>query len=145
MPGTITIEGKVFGQKRPLFSDWSLPLLPEEGSGGERLTLRSLIIRIVRAEVEAFHERQEQRRMVLALTQADITRGLMKGKIDMGGREEKQTVDPQAAVDTALLGFEDGLYYVFVDEEQQTDLDREVFLKPDSKVTFLRLVVLAGG
>ncbi|HZT42854.1 MAG TPA: hypothetical protein VFA07_11870 [Chthonomonadaceae bacterium] len=142
---TITIEGKVFGQKRPLFTDWAIPLQPEESTGGERLTLRAFIARVVREEVKAFQERQEQRRLVQALTQADITRGLMKGKIDMGGRDLQQEVDPQAAVDAALLAFEDGIYYVFVDEEQQTDLDREIYLQPDSKVTFLRLVALVGG
>ncbi|HLV79635.1 MAG TPA: hypothetical protein VKT32_05110 [Chthonomonadaceae bacterium] len=142
---SITIEGKVFGQKRPLFRDWAIPLEPDAGTGGERLTLRAFIARVVLEEVQAFKERQEHRRLVQALTQADIARGLMLGKVDMGGRDLLQEVDPQAAVDAALLAFEDGLYFVFVDEEQQTDLDREIFLRPDSKVTFLRLVALAGG
>ncbi len=145
MPATITIEGKVFGQKRPLFEDWTLSFPPEGAEEGDHLTLRGLITRIVREEVRAFRERQEQRRLIQTLTQADITRGLMKGKVDMAGSDLVQEVDPQAAVDAALLAFEDGLYYVFVDDAQQTELDREVYLKPDSKVTFLRLVALAGG
>jgi hypothetical protein len=145
MQTTITIEGKVFGQKRPLFEDWFLPLPPEADGEGDRLTLRGLLTRIVLEEVNAFRERQEQRRTIQMLTQADIARGLMKGKVDMGGSDLVQEVDPQKAVETALLAFEDGLYYVFIDEEQQLELDREVYLKPNSKVTFLRLVALAGG
>lgn len=144
MQTTITIEGKVAGQRRPLFSDWTLPLLPEWASGTGRVTLRQLISRIVLEEVRAFQERQEQKSMIQALTQADIERGLMKGKVDSGGREA-QKVEPQEAVATALQAFEDGLYYVFIDEEQQTELDGEVRLQPDSRVTFLRLVALAGG
>ena len=145
MAGTITIEGKVLGQRRPLFADWSLPLPPDWEEGGERLTLRDFLSRIVREEVGAFRERQEARRFVQTLTQADIQRGIMKGKVDMVGRDEVQEVDTEQAVANALLAFEDGLYYVFIDEVQQEKLEQEVTLRLDSKVTFLRLVALVGG
>ncbi len=145
MESTITIEGKVFGQKRPLFADWRMSLPREAASAGEGLTLRALITGIVREEVQAFRARQEERRLVRALTKAEIERGLMKGKIDMGGREAETEADPQAAVEAALLAFEDGVYYVFVDGEQALDLDASVVVQPDSRVTFLRLVALAGG
>ena len=141
---TLLVEGKVVGQKRPLFSDWKLPMLPEWENGAERVTLRGLITRIVLAEVAAYQDRQEQKSMVQALTQADIQRGLMKGKVDMGGRHAAK-VDPQEAVKTAIQAFEDGLYYVFIDEEQQISLDEAVVLRSESRITFLRLVALAGG
>ncbi len=64
----------------------------------------------------------------------------------MGGRiEEEPDADPSAAVAAALLAFEDGLYYVFVDNEHRTSLDDEIRLRTESRVTFLRLVALAGG
>jgi hypothetical protein len=142
---SITVVGKVVGQRRPLFSDWELPMLPEWEQGVGHTTLRDLITQIVRAEVAAYLERQEQRSMIQALTQADIQRGLMKGKVDPGGREKTGTVDAEEAVQRAIQAFEDGLYYVFIDEEQQTDLGHAVSLHSDSRVTFLRLVALAGG
>src|SRR3569623_180005 len=40
---SLLIEGKVVGQKRPLFTDWELPLLPEWENGVERVTPRALI------------------------------------------------------------------------------------------------------
>ena len=43
------------------------------------------------------------------------------------------------------MGFIDGLYYVFLDDVQQENLDERVYLKPNSRLTFLRLVALAGG
>ena len=149
MAQTIQVEGKVFGQKRPLFTDFSVPLPPlgwdATGQGGARITLRDLIARVVTEEVKAFTERREARRLVSVLSRADIERGIMKGKIDMGGKEDAQPLDGHAAISAALLAFEDGLYYVFVDDAQQTDLDGEVCLKSDSRMTFLRLVALAGG
>lgn len=144
MPSTLTIEGKVPGKSRPLFDDWRLPL-PPEWEGGEPITLRDLLMRVVREEVRAFKDRQEARRTIRALTHADIQSGLMKGKVDSGGRELTQEVDEEAAVATALQAFEDGIYYVFVDDEQAESLDAEVHLRPDGRVTFLRLVALAGG
>jgi hypothetical protein len=139
---TITVDGRMVGQRRPLVPPWEIPLR----AGEEQLPLRDLIARVVREEVAAFQERQERRRSIQALTAAEIERAAATGKIDMGGREEEGApVDPEQAVATALQAFADGLYYVFVDEQQQESLDRPVTLRPGSRVTFLRLVALAGG
>ena len=137
---TITIEGKQIGRSRALFPAWQMSV-PQE----LRLTLRDLIARVIGEEVAAFRERQERRQTVAALTERQIAEGAARGKVDSGGRDGVQEVDERAAVDAALLAFEDGLYYVFVDDEQQERLDNEVRLRPDSRVTFLRLVALAGG
>lgn len=139
----ITISGKTLGKKKPLFADWSIPFPPDLGDGS--LTLRDLITRIVREEVKAFHERQQQRQLLLALTASDIDKGVVKGKIESGGREAKQEVDVEEAVGTALQAFEDGLYLVILDGEEQRQLEGQVFLKPDSQVAFVRLAMLAGG
>lgn len=137
---TLTIEGKVVGQKRPLFPEWELSLVEEEN----RPTLRTLITEVVNQEVQNYNERQEAGTLVRALTQSDIERGLMKGKVDSGGKEAR-LADPKEAVEVAIQAFEDGLYYVFVDENQITELDAELRLAPQNRVTFLRLVALAGG
>ena len=149
VPDALKVEGKVFGQKRPLFTDFSVALPPDRLAGGGRITLRALITCVVEAEVLAFEERQEQRRLVQILSRADIERGVMRGRIDMGGSAqsmtEKEGVDVDTSVATALLAFEDGLYYVFVDDVHQTELDQEIYLQPETHMTFLRLVALAGG
>jgi hypothetical protein len=141
----LTIGGKALGRKKPLFADWSIPFPPDLGEGGGQITLRDLITRIVRGEVDAFRHRQEERRLLRALTATDIEKGVVRGKVDMGGRNLKQKVDTDEAIGTALQAFEDGLYLVVVDGAEQRDLDREVYLQPDSRVTFVRLAMLAGG
>ena len=50
-----------------------------------------------------------------------------------------------AAIATALEAFVDGLYLVVIDDVGYTDLDAIVSLKPDSRVTFIRLTFLAGA
>jgi hypothetical protein len=141
----LTISGKALGKKKPLFADWSIPFPPDLNDGGDHLTLREVITRVVRAEVEAFRQRQQDRTLLRALTANDIDKGVIRGKVDMGGRNLKQDVDADDAVGAALQAFEDGLYLVILDGAEQRDLNREVYLQPDSRITFVRLVMLAGG
>ena len=62
---TLTISGKALGSRRPLFADWLIPFPPELRDEGGR-TLRDLIGSVVRAEVRAFRERQEERQIFRA-------------------------------------------------------------------------------
>ncbi len=143
-PTTLVIEGQLFGRNRSLFPDLSLPVPPQWQDAP--LTLRDLVTEIVLEQVRAFQERRADRRFLHALTAAQIESGAERGKIDLGGRtDEEPDVDPDAAVAAALLAFEDGLYYVFVDNEHRTSLDDQIKLRTESRVTFLRLVALAGG
>jgi hypothetical protein len=142
----ITVSGKALGSRKPLFADWSVPFPPDLKSDGDNLTLRELIARIVVAEVQKFNARQIEKQTFQALTERQIQEGAAKGKVDMGGREHlPQKADPEQAIAAAITAFEDGLFLVVIDEQEQKELDREVYLKPDSRVTFIRLTLLAGG
>ena len=139
------ISGRSLGSRRPLFADWSIPIPPDDFGGGEGLTLRDLITKVVLAEVEAFEQRREARRLDRVLTREQIERGSEAGKISPEGRESPPAPPPAEAVDTALQAFEDGLYLVAIDGVEQRDLDATVFVTADSRVTFIRLVFLAGA
>ena len=148
----ITVEAKVVGQRKPAISGWQVPLpallAADRADTGGCLRLRDLLAGIVRQEALAFRQRHEERRLVRVLSPAAIQQAAATGKIDMGGPRELQAeteVDDDAAVAMALQAFEDGLYFVFLDGQQQEDLDAEVRLRPDSSLTFIRLVALAGG
>jgi hypothetical protein len=140
----LALSARAVGRRRPLVPDWSVPISPEESERGEPLTLRQLITRIVRQEVAAFRQRQSERRLVRILTERQIAEGLERGRVDPGGRTLDQPVDDDEAVANALQAFEDGIYLVILDGEEQRELDREVHLAPDSHLVFLRLVMLAG-
>lgn len=141
----LVIKGKAIGSRKPLFADFSVAPPEEMGSeGGTRL--RDLISQVVRQEVVAFQQRQVDRQFLRVLSIQEIQAGEVAGKIESGGSEvEPQAVDVDAAIDTALQAFEDGIYLVVVDEQEQRSLDAEVFVKPDSQLTFVRLTLLAGG
>ncbi len=136
---TLTIEGKIPGGRKPLFPDWTLDL------PSDRSTLRTLLAEIVTQEVEAFRTRQTDRQTLHLLTQQQIELGVMRGKVDAGGKAETQDVDTETAIHTAVQAFEDGLFYLFLDDEQLTELDEELTFTETSKLTLIRLTALAGG
>jgi hypothetical protein len=140
------ITTRAVGRRRPLLADWSFELPPDARGGDEPLTLRALIDRIVRGQVAAFRKRQEASQFIRVLTATQIAEGAKRGKILSGGSEFKpQEGDDDQAVGAALQAFEDGLYLVLIDGEEQTSLDREIFLGEESQIVFLRLRMLAGG
>jgi len=141
----LTISARSVGKRKPLVPDWQVPWPPAEHDIGEPLTLRALITRIVFQEVAAFEQRQEAKQRVRILTERELETGLARGKVDAGGRNLHQDVNPEEAVGTALQAFEDGLYLVLLDGEEQRELDRQIFLQADSQLVFVRLVMLAGG
>ena len=143
MSSTLTIEAKVLGQRKPLLADWHVPFPPHQPLP---VTLRELIEAVVRAEVAAFSRRQEERRLLQVLSAEQIAASVARGKVDSGGREEAPAAaDPDAAVARALQAFEDGAYFVFLDDVQHRHLDEAVELRSESRMLFLRLVALAGG
>jgi hypothetical protein len=153
---TLTLEAKVFGQRRPALpaSEVTLDLVPDTSGAQALLTLRDLLTAVVMREVEAFGERQEQRKLTRVLLPEAIVRGAELGKIDPGGHAEEraaldahdgQMASAAAAVAMALQAFEDRLYLVFVDGQQVQALDAPVALHSGSHLLFVRLVALIGG
>jgi hypothetical protein len=107
--------------------------------------LGDLLSAIVRAEVAAFQDRQESRRLTQILTADRIEHGLEQGKVTAGQSDLAQTVDVEQEIDNALQSFADGFYCIFIDDEQQMELNDPVLLQPNSQLMFLRLMPLVGG
>ena len=145
MSDGVVISTRALGRRKQLLEDWSITYPPEFGEGGGPITLRDLITRIVIESVQRFKKRQERRRFIQVLSEKAIAMGVERGKIDMGGSDLDQEVNEDAAVGAALQSFEDGIYLVIIDGREHKELDREIYLQPDSHITFLRLVMLAGA
>jgi hypothetical protein len=141
----ITVETRVTGSRRAPTPSWQIPFSGDGLDRGSPVTLRDLITLVVRDEVAGFRERQVERRFLAVLTENQIADGASRGRVAPGGQELDQRVDLDEAVGAVLQAFEDGIYYVFVDTRQRTQLDEQVELGDESTVTFLRLTPLAGG
>jgi hypothetical protein len=142
----MVIETRVVGKKSRPLDRWSIPTPPTgESGGGGGITLRELIAQVVRSEVSAFEKREQARRLIRVLSDTEITEGAARGKVDSGGRAPTGPVDEGAAIGAALQGFEDGLYLVILDGVEQRELDKQVYVSPDSRLVFVRLTFLAGA
>jgi hypothetical protein len=133
------IETKTVGQRVAGASRWELR------EAHDVHVMRDLIDLLVRREVSAFLERQEERKLARFLTNEQIVAAADAGRVCMGSDDLDQKVDPDQAVEGALTAFQDGIYYVFLDEAQIERLDSKINLRVDSQLLFLRLVPLAGG
>jgi hypothetical protein len=140
----LTISARAVGRKKPLFDDYAVQP-PASVAAGKPIALRDLIGHVVRAEVAAFKQRQTERRLLKALTARQIEEGLAAGKVQAGGSDLDQQVDPEQAVATAVEAFADGLFLVVVDENEIKSLDEVIPLKESSRLTFIRFTMLAGG
>ncbi len=140
----ILVTTRSLGSRRPLLHDFRVDPPTDAGDGGD-LTLRELITRVVCEQVRRFNDRSASRRFDRVLTERQIETGAARGKVDPAGKEHRTDADPQEAVASALLGFEDGLYLVIIDEVERRDLDEVIRLSPDSHMTFIRLAFLAGA
>ncbi|ASN83114.1 hypothetical protein DFI_16945 (plasmid) [Deinococcus ficus] len=79
------------------------------------------------------------------MTEQQLQDGAAQGRIQLAPQEKSGTVTVEDATHTALRAFQDGLYYVFVDDQQIEQLDHVVTLRADSTLLLLRLTALAGG
>lgn len=138
---TVHVEAAVAGRKRAGSPGHELHVsLP-----GGPTALRDLIEAIVRAEVGAFLERTEGRKLVRVLTEEALEDGLATGSVRSGGREVVAEVNAEKAVCAAIDAQRDGLFQAIVDEEPIDDLDTVIEVRDGTRVTFLRLVALVGG
>ena len=105
----------------------------------ERVTVREVIRARVYQEVSEYNARQ-----------SDYFRGLVQpegAEQTAGGyRMRKQRkIDWEEQYKRALKGFRANGFLILLDDRQLDDLDEEIELRYDAKVSFLRLVTLVRG
>jgi len=121
------------------------------------VTARQIVAAAVTAEAAAYQARAGEASLVRVLTdralRADLDQGAVRmsdgrmseGRMSdrrMSDRPSAEPVDVTAAVETALLAFDDGIFRVFVGDRE---VEGPVELPDGAAVLFLRLVPLAGG
>jgi len=106
---------------------------------GESISVRELIRQRVVQEVE--HYNTSQPAVFRMLVQPSDTEKTLNGfKF-----HKPRLVDPVAQYERALQAFDGNGFIVLVDDRQMEQLDDEIPLHPETRVTFLKLVPLVGG
>lgn len=105
----------------------------------ERVTVREIIETRVMQEVEAYNLRKPERFQGL-VEPSDAERQLNGVKL-----KKDRTVDGEKQVYVALDAFLRNGFFVLIGDQQATDLEQEVLLARDSRISFVKLTPLVGG
>ncbi|MDR0468694.1 MAG: hypothetical protein LBH09_01820 [Peptococcaceae bacterium] len=134
----VYVKLKSAGKWRPVLDD--MPYTLPDGI----CSLRQLIEAVVRQEVSAYNSRGTENMLVTFLTEAEISDQSTVGKVGFGRLYSDQKADSDKAVETALQGFEDGLFRVMAGEHEAKELDDPLEIREKDVLTFIRLTFLAG-
>lgn len=107
-------------------------------------TLRQLIATLVTDGVESYNQRLKSE-INGSLTAEEIDDLSRVGKISFGIPFGSREADLDNAMETAIQGFEDGLFRVFLGEREIESLDEPLDLHEGDTITMIRLVMLTGG
>ncbi|QYK65803.1 MULTISPECIES: hypothetical protein [Paenibacillus] len=130
---------KSLGKRKPALARQELELSPAPG------TLRDLITATVALNVQKLREKQESVALIPFLTGEEVQAQGEIGKVGFGSIYNEGVPDIKDAVNTAMQAFEDGLYRVFVCDEETIELDAPLSLKDGNEIVFIRFTMLAGG
>ncbi|WP_336010844.1 hypothetical protein [Fusobacterium polymorphum] len=106
-------------------------------------TTKDLITELVKINVEKFNKKIDDKDILSIMTNEHIAKAARSGKIGDEVHGDKKA-NLEKALDTAYLAFEDGLYCIFINDEQTEKLDDSLNLKDGDILTFIRLTMLAG-
>ena len=105
----------------------------------ERITVRELIRSRVYQEVQDYNRLRPP--IFLGLVQPTAAEMALNGfKL-----RKPRTIDWKEQFARAIEAFETNGIFILVDDKQVESLDEEIVLRPDSRVSFLRLTLLVGG
>ena len=106
-------------------------------------TTKDLITELVKINVEKFNKKIDERDILSIMTNENIAKAARIGKIGDEVHGDKKA-NLEKALDTAYLAFEDGLYCIFINDEQTEKLDDSLNLKDGDILTLIRLTMLSG-
>ena len=106
--------------------------------------LKDLLEACVKTEVKRYNSEKTKINLITFLVPAAIKEQSNTGKVSFGDSENKNLADLEKSIATVLQGFQDGLFVVFIGEEEIKDLDQKITLEASVPITFLRLSFLTG-
>lgn len=134
----IVVTVKSVGKKKEYLTQKEWELFDEPS------TLRELITAVVKKNVQDFNNQEVEAPLMNYLTQSDIKEQGVTGKVSFGAHYNENKADVTEAIRVALQAFADGLYKVYVREEEIEELDIPLQCQDGDAVAFIKLTMLAG-
>ncbi|XVL61102.1 hypothetical protein PWP87_04775 [Paenibacillus amylolyticus] len=134
----VWITVKSLGKRKPVLAKQAAEL-PETTH-----TLRQLIENMVALQLKALQDKKQQAELLSYLMPDDIEAQGAAGKVGFGAVYNEGVPDLNVAMETAITAYEDGLYKVFLNDEELQELDESLVVKDGDNVVFIRFTMLAG-
>ncbi|GGD08737.1 hypothetical protein GCM10011368_08320 [Hyunsoonleella pacifica] len=106
--------------------------------------LKDLIVACVSSKVKQYNSKREDNQLLSFLTPSQIQDQSETGKIGFEDIANFKMADEIESIETALQAYKDGMFLVFVDDNEISTLDTKVSLSKDTNITFLRMTFLTG-
>jgi hypothetical protein len=107
---------------------------------GETITARALIECRVQDEVARFN-RERNATVFAGLVQPTETETVLNGY----RLRKPRLIDPEEQCARAFQAFEANGFFMLADDRQIESLDEVILIRPNTKVSFVKLVPLVGG
>ncbi|MFC9706553.1 hypothetical protein ACFTRD_00175 [Paenibacillus sp. NPDC056933] len=134
----VWITVKSLGRRKPALAKQAAEL-PETTD-----TLRQLIKNMVAQQVKVLQDKNDDAEWLAYLMPEDIQEQGAAGKVGFGAIYNQEIPNVEGAMDTAVTAYEDGLFKVFLNDEELQGLDEPLMLQEDDNVVFIRFTMLAG-
>ena len=133
----ININMKQIGSRKNAVAPqiFELPVRPD--------TVGELIIIITGICVDEYNEKVNSNE-TMPMTDDQINSMSAIGRFVFGINYSGKTQDKGAAVKNALQCYEDGLFRIFINDEEAGEADESINLSENDTLTFIRLTMLAG-
>ncbi|WP_440116478.1 hypothetical protein [Paenibacillus sp. QZ-Y1] len=134
----VWITVKSLGKRKPALAKQAAEL-PETTD-----TLRQLIKNVVAMQLKALQDKNNDAELLVYLMPDEIQEQGSTGKVGFGVIYNEGVPNFKDAIGTAVSAYEDGLYKVFLNDEEVQGLDEPLALQEDDNLVFIRFTMLAG-
>lgn len=137
----IQISVKQAGKKRPTIRQKTIEIadLPADPM------LQDLLSALVSQQVQEHNQKTTDDTILPFMVKEAIEEKAAAGKIGFSQLYNPNKAEENVAINNVLLAFQDGLFAVFIDEEQIVALNQSIQLNEKSIITLIRLTFLAGS
>lgn len=132
---------KQLGKKHPIINQAYLEINDLECP----TTLKKLLTNIVNEQVADYNKKRQDPIVLTILDPTQIKSASREGKVDFGALSNTTLADKELAIENALQAFEDGLFAVFLDDDQVEWLTSPIDFDETTIFSFIRLTFLAGS
>ena len=141
---TIRVNVKQLGKKHPILAEQPINIDTQK----DTISIQELLDFIVQQQVENYNQKpiEKEDEDVQKLPKDSYLPLLIEsGKVGFSSIYNENKADLSKAQETARQAFEDGMFAIFLGDQQFEDLAEEVSLTSNQSFTFIRLTFLAGS